>query len=254
MSPTEHTDSPSTNERTLPAAVKLYYDLYLPPDAGSLPPDASHLTPGEHARAAPRPLLIALHGYGASKRQMMREARALAPAGFAIAALQGLHQHLREPMEKDAPLRFGFGWLTNFHPEDSIALHHQALRDLIAALVDESIADRRRVFLLGFSQSCALNYRFAFTEPEMLRGVVGLCGGLPGDWETSPLYRQTSAAVLHLHGTRDEFYPPTRVHNYAELLRLRANRVEVKAYEAGHELTPAMRQDVRAWLEAQAGS
>jgi predicted esterase len=227
-------DNSRAEERTLAAEVRLYYDLHA----------ASH---------APAPLLVALHGYGASKRQMMREARQMAPEGFGVAALQGFHQHIREPREAGGPLRYGFGWVTNFHPEDSIRLHHRALLDLVDSLAREGAADPARVFLLGFSQSCALNYRFAFTHAELLRGVVGVCGGLPGDWETSQLYRPTSAAVLHLTGERDEFYPPERVRPYGEQLRARAGDVEVRAYDAGHEITEAMRADVREWLRKRAG-
>ena len=102
-------------EHTLSAEIKLYYDLHVPKDA-------------------PAPLLVALHGYGANKRQMMREAQAIAPAGFAIASLQGPHQHLKEPKEPGGPLRFGFGWLTNFHPEESVAVHHRALLEMIESL------------------------------------------------------------------------------------------------------------------------
>lgn len=229
-------DSASGVDRSLTIEAKLYYDL-----------DVA-------AAGVPGPLLIALHGYGANKRQMMREARLIAPPGFSIASLQGFHQHLKEPKEQGGPLRYGFGWLTNFHSEDSITLHHRALLDLIAALASEGVADRRRVFLLGFSQSCALNYRFAFTHAEALRGVVGICGGLPGDWETSELYRRSEAAVLHLHGTRDEFYTPARVQDYSERLRLRASDVTVRGYEAGHEITPAMREDARRWLAESSGS
>jgi phospholipase/carboxylesterase len=228
-------DRTSTHEDlTIPAEVKLYYDLYVPND---------NQTP---------PLLIALHGYGANKKQMMREARQLAPPGFAIASPQGFHQHIREPRETDGPLRFGFGWLTNFHPEESIALHHGALLDLTDKLKREGAADPERIFLLGFSQSCALNYRFAFTHTEVLRGVIGICGGLPGDWETGELYGQTQASVLHLSGSRDEFYTPERVEDYGPRLKERARDVEIKSYEAGHEIVPRMREDVRAWLQQRA--
>jgi phospholipase/carboxylesterase len=223
------------SERQLKAEIKLYYDLQVPEGVG-----------------APSPLLIALHGYGANKRQMMREGRLIAPPGFAIASLQGFHQHIKEPKEKGGPLRYAFGWVTSFQPEDSIAVHHRALLDLIASLVDEGTADVERVFLLGFSQSCALNYRFAFTYPEQLRGVVGICGGLPGDWEASESYRQSDAAVLHLTGEQDEIYPPARVRNYAEQLGQRARSSEVKSYRAGHEITEPMRRDVRAWLQEHA--
>lgn len=220
---------------TLTVETKLYYDLYVP------------------ATGASGALLIALHGYGANKKQMMREARSIAPPDFAIASLQGFHQHMKEPKEAGGPLRYGFGWLTNFHPEDSISLHHRALLDLTVSMVDEGVADAKRVFLLGFSQSCAINYRFAFTHTDHLSGVVGICGGLPGDWETSDVYAPTGAAVLHLHGTRDEFYPPARVGDYAARLSTRARDVRVRGYDAEHEITPQMREDVRAWLQERAG-
>jgi phospholipase/carboxylesterase len=219
---------------TLRAEIKLYYDLYVP--------DGNE----------PHPLLIALHGYGAHKRQMMREARSIAPPNFTIASLQGFHQHMKEPKEKGGPLRFGFGWVTNFHPEESVALHHRALIDLMDDLTSRGVAHNKRIFLLGFSQSCALNYRFAFTHADRLRGVVGICGGLPGDWETSESYRETEAAVFHLCGSRDEFYTPERVKDYPARLGERARALQLKSYDAGHEIVPEMREDVRAWLEQQA--
>jgi predicted esterase len=97
-----------------------------------------------------------------------------------------------------------------------------------------------------------LNYRFAFSHTETLRGVVGICGGLPGDWESSEAYGQTPAAVFHLTGERDEFYPPARVRDYEEQLRKRAHDVTVKAYDAEHEITEPMRTDMRAWLDEHA--
>jgi len=218
-------------ERLLSAEIKLYYDLHKPD-------------------AFPAPLLIALHGYGANKRQMMREAKQMAPAHFAIVSLQGFHQHMKEPKEPGGPLRFGFGWVTNFHPEDSVAVHHQALLDLVRGLVTEGVADAEQIFLLGFSQACALNYRFAFTYPDVLRGVIGICGGIPGDWETGDRYKSTKAPVLHLTGHNDEFYPPSRVSDYERQLRMRAADVDFRSYDAAHEIVPEMRADVRAWLSS----
>jgi len=217
------------SDRVLEARVNLYYDLQPGPES-------------------PAPLLIALHGYGANKRQMMREAQLLAPKKFAIASLQGFHQHIREPLVSGGPLRFGFGWLTNFRPEESVAVHHQAVRDLIKTLTGEGVADPARIFLLGFSQSCALNYRFAFTHPEYLRGVVGICGGIPGDWETSTVYRPAQLDVFHLAGTRDEIYSPERIRDYDRQLRTRARSVVFKSYDATHEIVPEMREDVVQWL------
>src|SRR6266852_2790347 len=212
-------------ERALTAEIKLYYDVVA-------------------AESGPAPLLVTLHGYGASKWHALREAQAIAPRGFAIASLQGPHQHLREPKVPGGPLRFGFGWLTNFRPEESVAIHHRALLEMVESTVREGVADRKRIFLLGFSQSCALNYRFAFTHPNVLRGVIGICGGMPGDWETSALYQPTEAGVFHLSGERDEYYSTSRVSGYATKLRKRASNVEFKSYDAGHEIVRAMRDDI----------
>ena len=216
-------------DRSLAARINLYYDLHSP-------------------TTGPAPLLIALHGYGANKRQMMREAQQMAPEGFAIASLQGFHQHIREPREPGGPLRFGFGWLTNFRSEESVAVHHQALLDLIRVLTGEGIADPQKIYLLGFSQSCALNYRFAFTHPEYLKGVIGICGGIPGDWDQNPLYKTSQLDVLHLAGKQDEFYSPERVRDYEKQLASRARNVTFKSYDATHEIVPAMREDVKQWL------
>src|ERR1700682_4270477 len=107
-------------ERSLSAEIKLYYDL-------------------QTSESAPAPLLIALHGYGANKRQMLREAQVVAPESFAIASLQGPHQHLKDPRETGGPLRFGFGWLTNFRPEESIAVNHRALLELINSFTSDGV-------------------------------------------------------------------------------------------------------------------
>ena len=219
-------------ERALKAKIKLYYDVNV-------------------CSSEPAPLLIALHGYGASKWHGMREAKLTAPDGFALAALQGPHQHLREPKQPGGPLRYGFGWLSSDRPEESVAIHHRALLDMIESLVAEGVADRQRIFLLGFSQSCALNYRFAFTHPNILRGVIGIAGGIPGDWETSDAYQLTTASVFHLAGERDEYYPPARVANYAEALRKRASDLEFRSYDAGHEVSAAMRNDMSDWLQTR---
>ena len=216
-------------ERKLTAETKLYYDLVA-------------------SESQPAPLLIALHGYGANKWHALREAQAIAPASFALASLQGPHQHLRDPKVKGGPLRFGFGWLTNFRPEESVAIHHRALLELVESAIREGIADAKRIFLLGFSQSCALNYRFAFTHAKVLRGVIGICGGMPGDWEASELYQPTDAGVFHLSGDRDEYYPTSRVSGYGAQLRMRAGDVEFKGYDAAHEISQSMRDDVREWV------
>ncbi len=221
-------------ERRLVLDFPLYYDVDAP-------------GPG------PRPLLLALHGYGANKGSMRKLARKIAPEHFAVASLQGPHQHIVYPEDRSQPLGYAFGWLTNFKPEESIALHHRAVTEILEGLVSEGAADPRRVFLLGFSQSVALNFRFAFTHPDLLAGVVALCGGIPGDWETEGKYRKAGFPIFYAGGERDEFYPPAKIRENAEKLRRLAPDVEVRLFDAGHEVPASAIPGIREWLISRSG-
>lgn len=211
------------------AEIKLYYDLFVPPGAGK--------------RA---PLLIAVHGYGAHKRYMMREARAIAPDNFVIASIQAPHQHYRSG--SNGSYRVGFGWLTDHKPEEYIALHHKFILDIIERLDSENVIDKKEIYLYGFSQSCALNFRFAFTYPEILRGIIGVCGGIPGDLETNPSYKPFDADTLYLYGDDDEFYTQQKLIGFEKQLKGILPNVESKRYEAKHEITDEMRDDIRTFL------
>jgi predicted esterase len=210
---------------SLKAEIELYYDVFLPPSNG------------------PRPLLIAVHGYGAHKRYMMREARSVAPDGWAIASVQGPHQHFRQTNDG---YRVGFGWLTDHRPEEYVRLHHEFLLRVVDALDGE--IDRSRIYLYGFSQACALNFRFAFTYPEVPSGVIGVCGGIPGDLETNEVYTPFEAPTIYLYGDDDEFYSQERFADFDRKLGERLPNYTSKKFRAGHEITEEMRQDIRAFL------
>ncbi len=210
------------------AEIKLYYDLYIPDNVS------------ENA-----PLLIAVHGYGAHKRYMMREARLVAPENFVIASVQAPHQHFRQT---DDGFRIGFGWLTDHRPEEYVALHHKFLLDLIDKLSSANTINRESIYLYGFSQACALNFRFAFTNPEIAKGVVGVCGGIPGDLETNPVYRPFDADTLYLYGDDDEFYTQEKFTAFEQKLRETLPNFRSSKYSAKHEITDDMRADIRHWF------
>ena len=210
------------------AEIELYYDLFLPENLKT-----------------PAPLLLAVHGYGAHKRYMMREARLIAPENFVIASIQAPHQHFRPT---DSGYKVGFGWLTDFKSEESVLLHQNFILEIIEKLAEKEIIDTKQIYLYGFSQACALNFRFAFTFPDVVRGVIGVCGGIPSDLETSARYKPTNADVFYLYGKTDEFYPLEKFQSFEQKLRNYLPNFESKLYEAKHEITNEMREDIRKWL------
>lgn len=214
---------------SLTAEINLYYDVFVPEDI---------------KRGAP--LLIAVHGYGAHKRYMMREARLIAPDGFVVASVQGPHQHYRQTSDG---YRVGFGWLSDYRSEEYIRLHHKFVLDVIEKLAGDLMIDRERIFLYGFSQACALDFRFAFTYPDVLRGLIGVCGGIPGDLDTNPVYKPFTAETFYLYGDDDEFYTQEKFRGFDEKLAGMLPNYLSKHYAAKHEITEEMRLDIRDWLK-----
>jgi predicted esterase len=210
------------------AEISLYYDLFVPDE-----------------NAGPAPLLIAVHGYGAHKRYMMREARLVAPREFVIASIQAPHPHYRRT---DDGYRIGFGWLSDHRPEEHVRMHHKFVLDIIDKLSAEGVIDTNRIFIYGFSQACALNFRFALTHRDVLAGIIGACGGIPGDLDTNPDYSSTGAATFYLYGDDDEFYTQEQFAGFNQKLAGLLPDYRSKHYTAKHEITEDMRNDIRAFL------
>lgn len=219
---------------SLTAEIQLYYDTFVPENA---------------ARNAP--LLLAVHGYGAHKRYMMREAQMIAPGHFVIASIQAPHQHFRPTADG---YKIGFGWLTEYKAAESVALHHKFVNEVIERLASDETIDARKVYLYGFSQACALNFRFAFTYPERVRGVIGVCGGIPGDLEANPVYKPTNADTFYLYNDDDEFYPLEKYEAFAAKLESLLPNFRSKLYQSKHEIIQPMRDDIKRWLKEKAES
>ena len=215
-------------ELSLKAEINLYYDLWVP------------ATVSDRA-----PLLIAVHGYGAHKKYMLREARQVAPDNFVIASIQAPHPHFRQTPDG---YRVGYGWLSDQKSEEYVRLHHKFVLDVIAKLASDGLIDERRIYIYGFSQACALDFRFAFTYPDVLAGVIGVCGGIPGDLETNEIYKPFAAKTFYLYGDDDEFYTQEQFATFNEKLSSRLPNYQSKHYTAKHEITQEMRDDIKDWL------
>lgn len=213
---------------TTTAQIQLFYDLYVP-----------------YGLATPAPLLIAVHGYGAHKRYMMREAKLVADDRYVIAAIEAPHPHYRPTADG---FRIGYGWLSDQRPEQHVRLHHKFVLDVIDTLALRGLIESNRVFIYGFSQACALNFRFAFTYPEVLAGVIGVCGGIPGDLDTDPIYQPFAAETLYLYGDDDEFYTQDQFRTFNEKLALVLPNYRSQHFSAKHEITEEMRTKIRGFL------
>ncbi len=190
------------------------------------------------------PLVVTLHGFGENPETMLHLTARLFDSPPVIAALQGPYQFFLGAKNREV----GYGWITNRNPAESVRLH----RDMVLHVLDEAgrqfgIPAERRM-LVGVSQAVALNYRLAATCPDMVRGVIAICGGLPGDWEEDH-YQAVNAAVLHIARLEDEYYPSNVTEHYAERIRHRAADVEFHLIDGGHRIPSDGNRLVGPWLQ-----
>src|ERR1039457_5497950 len=183
-------------ERTVSARLGCRYLLHAPDDIG------------------PNTVLVAaLHGFGQNPEDMLSLTRDMVSPHQAIAAIEGPYGFFLG-MGAD---KVGYGWITSRRPAESIRLHHEMVLHVLEEAGNELAIPAERRVLLGFSQPVSLNYRFAEAHPDAVRGVAGICGGLPGDWDDERPGR-ISAAVLHIGRSQDEYYPAERTEQYARRL------------------------------------
>jgi predicted esterase len=219
-------------ERTTQQRTNLYFDLYVP----------------DGDDAAQKPLLIALHGYEGNKESMMALSQRINSRDLIIASVQGPNGFfVRSENEPNKP-KIGFGWMMQYKAEETIRLHHQTLLAVIEETAAEHPIDRSAIFLLAFSQSVSLNYRFAFTHPGTVRGVIAVCGGIPGDWDNDK-YRNSDTDLLIIAGETDEFYPLERTRTFKEAMARRSPSVEFRSFPVGHVFPRESLAIIDEWIK-----
>ncbi|HYM10355.1 MAG TPA: hypothetical protein VEU62_06470 [Bryobacterales bacterium] len=214
-------------QRTFSTRLDCHYLLHAPPDIGR-----STL------------LVAALHGFGSNPEVMLRLTEHLLGPRRAIASLQAPSQFFLSQKSSDV----GYCWITPKHSDSSVRLHHEMLLHVLDEVGRQFSIPPERRLLVGFSQPVGLNYRFAATHPLAVRGVIGICGGVPKNWEDGQ-YGRVSAALLHIARQEDEYYPPAVTERYAERLRVRADDVEFHMLEGGHRFPSKAGPLVERWIE-----
>lgn len=219
-------------EKATEQTIKMHYDFYVPEREGE---------------QKPLPLLIALHGYEGNKESMMALAQKMNAQDFLIASIQGPNAFYVRDEKAANRGHIGFGWMMNYKAQETISLHHRTVTSIIEELAAEYPVNRGQIFLLAFSQSCSLNYRFAFTYPNTIRGLIAVCGGIPGDWQEDK-YQDSNTDVLIIAGEADEFYPIERVRTFQPAMQKRARQVDFRSFPVGHIFMRESLPVINDWL------
>jgi len=199
------------------------------------------------------PLLVALHGQGQSGERHRRWMGDAVPAHFASAFPDGFLPH--EVRRPDRPIRIGYGWYLYTGDRDalkeSLAKTEAALWRVVDGAVAALDADPSAVWLAGFSQGAYLTHSAAVHGVDRVAGWIGQAGVFRDAYLRDPALRVTGRPVLMQHGRADRTPPLADAESTAETLRALGAEVELSVHECGHEITPEMTAEARAWLAEQ---
>ena len=193
-------------------------------------------------------IVLCLHGYGSNPEVMLRLTTGLVGEHCVVASLQAPNQHYSNPGLPNAESVAAYNWGISPHWQSSVRLHHEMVHKTLAALRQRFGVGQDRCLLVGFSQPVGLNYRFIATHRDEVAGVIGICGGVPRDWEEDK-YQTSQASVLHISRDQDEFYPLDVVSMFAERLRRRVSDVEFHVLPGQHRFPSKAGEIVRPWIE-----
>ncbi|MBI3209482.1 MAG: hypothetical protein HYZ37_11360 [Candidatus Solibacter usitatus] len=192
---------------------------------------------------APKLMFLVLHGYAMDASTMLRLALIVLGKDHLVVSIQAPNQFQLEMGSREIV----YNWGTRAHGDASIRLHHNMVRHVRGEMEQRFGIPPSKTVLLGYSQPVGYNYRFAATFPEEVGGVIGICGGVPKNWETGD-YGQVSASLLHIARDEDEFFPPAVTQDYRRKLRTRANEVEFHLLKGGHRFPSKCGVVIQPWL------
>lgn len=190
--------------------------------------------------AGDRPLVVALHGYGASADDLVR----LAPfvGDWDLVSLQAPHAQ-----------GAGWMWFPLAVPGIPDVPSVQAAADTVLTWIDANVAADRRVVVLGFSQGGTTALQVARTRPDRFAAVVLLSGFVaPGELPGDSVLQQKGFPVFWGRDLADPVIAPVAIDRTTAYLP--AHTVPtLRTYDGiAHGIGRAELKDVEQFLAALA--
>ena len=207
--------------------------------------DLSYLTvfPEDYDEALEYPLIIMLHGFGASMYDLADLASVIDPRGY-------LYVCPNAPVPVQVgPGTLGFAWtLPGGDDPDQARRSEQKLEGWLQEVMEQYPGAQGRSLLLGFSQGGGLTYRFGLPRPDRFAGLVALSCSIRDPDEMRPsLPVQHDQPIFIAHGLQDN---PERARASREFLESEGYTPNYREYDMGHEINQDVLDDLVPWIRS----
>ena len=181
--------------RTSPVRAKLQESQFFRILSASRP--VSVFIPSSYKRESPMPLVLSLHGTGgnAATQEGRIPLRPFAEsAGFIYCLPEGTINSNGNSFWNDNEAWRNVNTLPRV---DDVAY----LKAIIERVSQAYSVDRKRIYVVGYSNGGLMAYRMACEQSELIAGIVSFAG--PAALDTSTYHPTSPVNILHIHGTSD---------------------------------------------------
>ena len=203
------------------------------------------VVPDDYTPDASYPLVIMLHGFGAS----MQDLAGLAPA---INATEYVYACPNAPISFNlGPGHTGFGWMTprgGGTPEET-ANSEKLLSEFFDTVFQQFNVAPGRALLLGFSQGGGMTYRCGLGRSDRFAGLAALSATLPDQDElVGRLPEERTQPIFVAHGRYDQMISEDTAHSAKTFLESNGYSPEFHIYDMGHEISGDVLNDLVPWI------
>lgn len=207
--------------------------LYLAVEPDNYDPDAEY------------PVVILLHGYGASMSDLAGLSPSIHSTGYVF-----IYPNAPIPMQVALGVT-GYAWTP---PHDSGTEEDTINVQEMLEILFEEVQERYRVepgniLLGGFSQGGMMTYRCGLSRPDLFAGLLILSSRIPSDESIADnLPEDRNQPIFVAHGTSDMMISVSDARKSRDFLESEGYTPEYHEYPMGHEISQAVIDDMVVWL------
>lgn len=201
--------------------------------------------PDDYDPEANYPMIILLHGFGASMTDLAGLSSAIHPTGYVY-----IYPNAPIPMQV-GPGMTGYAWTPprDSGTEEDVVNAQDSLDILFQEVQERYQVESGNIILGGFSQGGMMTYRCGLSRPDLFAGLLVLSSRIPTDDTIGEnLPEDRSQPIFVAHGATDAMISVEDARRSKTFLEDEGYSPEYHEYPMGHEINQAVINDAVSWL------
>lgn len=193
------------------------------------------------------PIVVLMHGFGASSKDLASLASAINSTGYVYAFPQA-------PIEMRMGLGgFGYAWAPISGEGIGESINNS--KNLINKFLDELVKlygdEDTKLVLGGFSQGAMMALEVGLTRRDLICGIISCSGWIHGTQLDIEPDANIQQEIFIGHGSMDDIVPIQKSIEAIEKLSSIGHSTQFREYNIAHEISQLEISDISEWLQSK---